>query len=275
MSDPLLRFVHISDTHINPDTDYNQPYARYTPLPGAIALVEAVNALPFQPDFVLHTGDVAYDPVPAAYETVKEVLSALDAPLYVLSGNHDHTPSLHEAMMPALTLHEPNYLYYDFEHNGVQVICLDSNGPAEVPRGNIPPVQLDWLARLCTAPDDDRPLVIATHHNVLPVGVPWLDEFMRTTNGETLHAVIRNASRRLRGVFHGHIHQNIDYFADGVLYSSAASSWCQFAAYPDASNTEITWNRTASPGFSVVTVSPTRTYIRRHTFEMPDDISTA
>ena len=53
MSETLLRFVHISDTHFNPDPEYIKSYAQYTPLPGAQALVEAVNALPFQPDFIL------------------------------------------------------------------------------------------------------------------------------------------------------------------------------------------------------------------------------
>jgi hypothetical protein len=31
-----------------------------------VALIKAVNDVPFAPDFVLHTGDVAYDPDPEA-----------------------------------------------------------------------------------------------------------------------------------------------------------------------------------------------------------------
>ena len=67
MSEVMLRFIHISDTHIHPDPNYTKDYADITSYAGAKALVEQVNNVPFEPDFVLHTGDVAYDPDPEAY----------------------------------------------------------------------------------------------------------------------------------------------------------------------------------------------------------------
>ncbi|MGB1285393.1 MAG: metallophosphoesterase family protein [Aggregatilineales bacterium] len=265
MTQPLLRFVHLSDTHINPDVDYIKDYANYTPMTGAMALIDAVNALPFTPDFILHTGDVAYDPYPEVYDVIQDVLSKFNIPVYVLAGNHDDARALQHLVMGRDDDAVKDYLYYEFEQNGVQIVCLDSNGPAEIPQGNIPDEQLAWLDTLVSV-DDDRPLVVATHHNVLPMNVPWLDGFMRTTNGEALHTILCKAQSRLRVVLHGHIHQNIDHYVDGILYSSCASSWCQFGAYPDPNNTEITQNKSAPPGFSVVTVSANSTYIRRHTF---------
>ena len=56
-----LTFVHISDSHV-----FNDPtrrgWARGPSLPGAMALVREIEALPAPLDFVLHSGDVVHDP---------------------------------------------------------------------------------------------------------------------------------------------------------------------------------------------------------------------
>lgn len=258
-----LTFIHISDTHIHPDADYTGNYADYASLVGARALVNQINNLPFQPDFVLHTGDVVYDPVPEAYGLAQEVLGQLKAPVYYLAGNHDHGAALQQALMPQVKV--AGTLYYTFEAQGVQFICLDSNGAAEPPRGQMSATQLAWLDALCSAPDE-RPLVVAVHHNLKPGGFPWLDDYMGIVNGDDLHTILLKARGRLRGVFHGHIHQNTDLYRDGILYSSTLSSWTQFLAWPgmDATNADVG----AEPGFSVVTVTQNQAFIRRWRFSM-------
>lgn len=265
-ADPL-RFVHISDTHINPDPSYIKSYAAYSPLVGAEALVRAIQELPFQPDFVLHTGDVAYDPFPEAYHAVTELMSNLDIPVYYLAGNHDDAAALQRIVMKQETA-QP-YLYYEFTVKDVQIACLDSNGPhdPERPSGTVTQEQLDWLDEICTS-DDPRPLVVAVHHNVLPMQVPWLDDWMRMENGEAFHAVVRQARDRLRGVFHGHIHQNTDVLQDGVLYVAAASSWCQFVSYPMPENTRVAPDFVTPPGFSVVTITDQSMALKRHSFAL-------
>ena len=264
MSDVLLTFVHISDTHINNNPEYHQSdFAQYHSHKGAKALVQAIKDLPFQPDFVLHTGDVVFDPVPEAYQYARKIFSEIPYPVYYLAGNHDEHQALQRDLIQTDNVVSP--FHYEFESRGVQIVCVDSNGPAEVPAGNIIPEQLDWLDSICTA-DDERPLIIATHHNPLPVGVPWLDEWMRITNGEAFHQVILQARHRLCGVFHGHIHQNTSTYRDGVLYSSALSSWVQFHSYPGMTKTQ--GDTDARPGFSVVTLTQETTFIRRYWFDV-------
>jgi 3',5'-cyclic-AMP phosphodiesterase len=133
--------------------------------------------------------------------------------------------------------------------------------------GRVSEEQLDWLDTLCSA-NDDRPMMIAVHHNVLPCGVPWLDEKMNIENGEEFHEIVRQARDRLRGVFHGHIHQNVDMLRDGVLYSACTSPWGRFQAYPDATSTSILDDSESLPGFSVVSITDNHTYIRRHTYPL-------
>src|SRR5690606_29784611 len=119
--------------------------------------------------------------------------------------------------------------HYSFEVNGVQVIGLDSTGPAEPPSGTISEEQFSWL-RGITESGDSHPLVIGVHHNTLAVGTPWLDSFARMANGNELHDALLPARHRIRGVFFGHIHQNTQTLRDGILYSSALSSWYQLMA---------------------------------------------
>ena len=267
MTQPLLRFIHISDTHISDDPEYKRGDGPHTPYEGSLALVAAINALPFQPDFILHTGDVAYDPYPQAYAAVRSLLGQLKAPVYYLRGNHDHSAALQTELLGRSAQAVQPYLYYELEVQGVQLLCLDSNGPADLPAGYLPQEQLDWLDERCAA-DDERPLLIAIHHNVLPASTPWLDNWMRLTNGEDVHAVIRQARDRLRGVVHGHIHQNVDVLADGVRYASVVSPWLNFMAYPDPANDRVSVDEEARPGFSVVSLDAERCTIRRHSFSV-------
>lgn len=266
MSDTLLTFIHISDTHIHPDVTYTKPYADYSPLTGAKALVASLQALPFTADFILHTGDVIYDPDEAAYPTVKNLFAPLGIPIYYIVGNHDHNDGLQKHLMNRATVDVIPNLHYEFEVNGVQIVCVDSNGPALVPAGYVPDDQLTWLESICTA-DDDRPLIIAVHHNPIPVGVPWLDNFMRITNGLDFHNVVKQASSRVVGVFHGHIHQNVTVYREGVMYSAAASPWTQFHSY--IGMTETISDTDARPGYSVVTVKQKQSFIRRYWFDAP------
>jgi 3',5'-cyclic-AMP phosphodiesterase len=250
MQHPLLHFVHVSDTHIHYDPVYGLDNVGKSALKGARALVDRLNSLPFTPDFILHTGDVAADALPGIDDTVRSVFGELNHPIRFLAGNHDpkHFPRERE-----------------FEVNDVQFVCVDSNGPAEPPRGFVTEPELTRLRRVC-ASDDDRPLVIATHHNVLPVGSPWYDEFMRMTNGEDFHRALLPARGRIRGVFFGHVHQDIETVRDGILYSAVSSSWCQFHAWPGQPLT--VHDRGAQPGFNVVTISKDQTTIRRHRFSV-------
>lgn len=264
-----LRFIHLSDTHINSDTNYSSPIAKFTPLVGAKALVRAVKALPFTPDFILHTGDVAFDPVPEVYAFIDEMLSEIGAPIHYLRGNHDDAAALQKVLMKRETVQD--YLYYEFEVKSVQILCLDSNGPHNPANasGFVTEEQLDWLDSRCTA-DDERPLVVAVHHNIIPVGVPWLDDWMRTENGEEVHEILRQARDRLCGVFFGHIHQNTQTLRDGVSYISAASSWGQLIGYPIPENTMYITDIEAEPSFNIVTITDTTCSVRRHEFKGSD-----
>ncbi len=260
----ILRFVHVSDTHIHHDPSYNLPNAPHPPNTCARALVEAVNALPFEPDFILHTGDVAYDPDPRAYATAREIFSEIRHPIHYLSGNHDDKALLQKVLLERDIPLAP--FDFEFQIGNVQVVCVDSHGTGNEPAGIVTDDQLERLAALCRQESDDRPLIVAVHHNVLATGIPWWDDFMGMTGGEAFHQALLPARHRLRGVFHGHVHQPVDTLREGILYSGVASTWYQMHAWPKQVDTVE--DVSGQPGFNVVTITPNQTFIRRHLFSV-------
>lgn len=266
-----LRFIHISDTHINPDVDFKPNYVpatSSTPLVSAAALVEHLYTLPFKPDFVLHTGDITSDPVNAYYTTARVLLTKIPVPLYYVVGNHDSPEGVRSLIEEPVSFAPTGSLDYTFEHDSVQILCLDSACHSVHHASKLSDAQLAWVESICAA-NDDRPLIVAVHHPVLPIGVPWIDNRMRLLNGEMLHTILLKAQKRLRGVFLGHIHQSIDVLRDGILYSSAQSSWYQLNAFPHTEDDQP--DEVALPGFSAVTITAQQTVVRRHTFSVGPD----
>jgi 3',5'-cyclic-AMP phosphodiesterase len=265
MSETLLSFVHITDTHISADPHYNQDGAMHTPLVGAKALVRQINMLPFAPDFVLHTGDVAYNPDETAYPVAYEILSALKYPVYYLAGNHDDPAILQRIMLHSKAQAVKTPFDYQFDVNGVQIVALDSNRKAQNWCGRVSDEQLAWLEAITRA-KDNRPLIVTLHHPPLPMGSVFWDDWMRLENGEAFHKALLPARDRLRGVFSGHVHQNTDITRDGITYFTAKSSWYQIYNYPHQEKPEP--DRFADPGYSIVVVTRDQTYVRRCTFRV-------
>jgi 3',5'-cyclic-AMP phosphodiesterase len=257
-----LCFIHMSDTHISADATYNSKSAAHRPVVCARALVRALNALPFTPDFVLHTGDVAADPNEADYQLAREVLAGIPFPIHYLPGNHDSAEMLQRVMLQR----EPSLPYdYELSVNGVQLLCLDSNRYTEgdKPNGFVTDDQLKRV-RAVTEANDARPLIVAIHHSVLPIGNTWWDDYMSMTNGVALHAALLPARHRLLGVLHGHVHQNVHSVVDGISYFSVASAWYQLATHPNQTRTVP--DPAALPGYNVVIVEGNRMTVRQQVF---------
>ncbi|MEL6273321.1 MAG: metallophosphoesterase, partial [Chloroflexota bacterium] len=191
MSEALVRFVHISDTHIEPEDgvskriseaieresartelpDYvrdfiqhileeqrtnNYPYS--STVQAATALVNAINAVTVPIDFVLHTGDIAQQGTSVEYDLTRDIFGVLKPPIYYVNGNHDNINHLYPGLLGRETSPEP--YDYTFEENGVVFICVDSATSGVGTDWHLSDRQLEWLEAQIAA-TDDRPLVIA------------------------------------------------------------------------------------------------------------------
>ncbi|MBP6468951.1 MAG: metallophosphoesterase [Chloroflexi bacterium] len=262
-------FVHISDTHIGP-TAVSPDHHGVFPWPCANRLVDIINRLPVQPDFVIHTGDVAYDADPAAYELAAATFSRLQVPIYYVNGNHDGVGLIKDClpMGPKTDLsHDPGTLSYAFEVRGERFVVLDTRGPDDIdPQGLLSEPQLA-VARAEAQPDGP-PLTIFTHHPIWPLNSEWMDANMLVRNGRLLHDILLPARCRLRGVFHGHVHQPMQTVREGILYSSVASAYTQFAAWPGDVNVSHAFED--DPGYAFVHLLPGQTIVHQHTFPRPN-----
>lgn len=289
MSDVLLRFVHVSDTHLSPgdNVDHGSRESHYSPrvlaimkeamerrgnatapvstVPASVAskkMVEEINGLPFTPDFVLHTGDVMTDAEPDEYTYAKEILGEIAVPVFYIPGNHDSAEGIQRYLAEETEI-KPTYDYVR-EVNGVQLVCVDDSTNGVDHGGKLSDEQLAWLDEICSA-DSDQPMIVAIHHQMRSLGHDIID-FFGTENGDEVHAIFKKAGPRLRGVFSGHIHQAIDIYDEGILYSFVQSPQMTTNLFPCLEKPTYAHEAIPNPGFSVVTVTTARTYIRRFNF---------
>ena len=263
-----LYFVHISDTHIGPEKSYRRH--GHQSYPCAERLVEIINRLPVTPDFVIHTGDVVTDPDPASYQLAAELFARLQIPIYYVNGNHDRAADIHTylPMGPKVdATADSDILSYTFACKEYRFLVLDGRGPDEIdPHGILSEAQLELIRQEATAVGP--PLSIFIHFPLLPMNSTWMDAYMLVINGEAVHQALLPARDRIRGVFHGHIHQSMQIRRDGILYSSAASAFSQFTAWPGHMTTGFDTEH--PPGFNFVHLLPEQTIIRQHLFPRPD-----
>ncbi|MGB6033833.1 MAG: metallophosphoesterase, partial [Bacteroidota bacterium] len=259
----LVRFVHISDTHVGPERGFHL-YGVNT-YETTVRLIEAIQELPFAPDFVVHTGDIVADPRPECYVLAQEVFRGLAPPIYFVTGNHDRAEGIRRFLPqgPCEYVTDPNeVLSYRFAYRDFRFLTLDARGPDQIdPQGLLSAGQLALVRETCTP--EGGPLSIFIHFPPLPLDSEWLNKNMLLQNGMDLHRAVVPARDRLRGVFFGHVHRGMQIMANGILYSSVGSSFRQFTSWPDSLKVEF--DQVHPPCFNVVTLSRSQTTVKEHT----------
>ena len=258
-----LRFIHMSDTHISHDPGW-ESFGNRT-LNNSKALVKYLNTeLPFEPDFVLHTGDVVYNPDRSAYEKARDILSELRYPIYYVRGNHDD-PDMMREFLPNLPAGSGR-LDYDFMIGEFHFVILDTFGNPPT-TGLVEQAQLEWLEnKLSQSPA--RSIIFALHYLPVQTGVPVLDQKMIIQNHDALLDVLYPHRERLRCTLFGHIHRTTIAQRGGILFSSAPAVWFQLVLWPE-DEPRFKGDRTALPGFNLVTVDHEQTWITNHTIPKP------
>ena len=267
MKSPLT-FVHVSDTHFGPTSNYK--FFSSDPLRCAERFVEIVNEMPIPPAFVMHTGDVATNHDDDAYRLAQKVFSHLTVPIYYVTGNHDLAPDIRRFLTMGRkddAFSGDGALAYSFSFGGCRFVVLDGHVPEEIgPHGELPADQLEFLRKECSTGKD--PLFVFGHFPAFQIYSPWSDAHLLLTNGEEMHAVLKSAGSRLKGYFYGHIHHSRQQYRDGVMYCSAPSTCYQFG--PRIDDVEgLTHDPEALPGYSLVTLDEGLLTVRQHSFARP------
>jgi 3',5'-cyclic AMP phosphodiesterase CpdA len=156
----------------------------------------------WQPDAVLISGDLADN---SEYDQVQELLAPLQAPLYVVTGNHDDRRALHHHFGVPGGAGEP--VDYSVDLGAMRLVVLDTTRPGEDP-GSLDSAQLAWLdAELSAA--RDIPTLIAMHHPPIPIAIPAWDELSLDANDRAKLAEVVGRHPQVRRLVAGHVHRAI------------------------------------------------------------------
>ncbi len=222
---PTVRVLQITDCHLGErvgevlagmDTDASLDYVL-----ASIDARERSNGVS-PADFLLATGDLANHGSAAAYRRLDRKLAQLPMSSAWLPGNHDDVgvllQSVQSAVLPGVIL-----------AGNWALVLMDSTVAGQV-GGELGDEELDRLEDVLAQLPTDCYVMVAVHHQVLPVGSHWLDE-QQIADSERLLALLAG-EKRLRIVVSGHVHQDFNARhpeLPGVEFLTSPSTCIQFA----------------------------------------------
>jgi 3',5'-cyclic-AMP phosphodiesterase len=217
MTRPFL-LVQLSDPHIGATWGGGADSVA-----GLKATVEAVRRLPDAPDAVLMSGDLADNAADNEYEIVREQLARIDAPAYVLPGNHDDRDALRRHFDLSGAPGTP--VQYSVDLGPLRLVLLDSIRPGEEP-GELDADRLRWLdAELARAPE--RTTLVALHHQPVSTGIPaWDESGLPVADRRALGEVLERHPQ-VRRVVSGHAHRTFVAELAGRAVLVAPSTYVQ------------------------------------------------
>lgn len=221
----LIRFVHISDTHILKTYDKSMfaPMIESglpNPSENLEITLKAIARKHKKLDFVLFTGDLVQEGEAIDYKYFKELVkSILQVPVFVALGNHDVKEAFYTGYLDESASVKP--YYYSAEMSGYRIICLDTSDEHKT-AGKLDDNQLDWLKKLLKTRSENGTVLIMHHP---PVGELKRDMFSFGLDGaEELIAAIADSD--VRAIFAGHVHTNsIQRLGDISVVTTSGTSF--------------------------------------------------
>ena len=179
-------------------------------------VIDEINDLKLQPDFVLLTGDLVESGASWAYENLKTELDALNAPYYLALGNHDNRENFAK-IFPDLPL-DDGFLQYTIESGDLRVIVLDSMEEGRH-GGSFCSKRAAWLDKTLSD-DPERPTLIALHHPPIETGIGWMTAHDNDAWVRRLSEVVSRYDNIVQ-IICGHVHRVIFKSFAGTTVSVA------------------------------------------------------
>ncbi|KEY60342.1 phosphodiesterase [Serratia sp. DD3] len=215
MTQPFM-IAHLSDLHIKAGGRLS--YKKVDTLGALYAAISKLNRLIPKPDIVVISGDLVDFGRDDEYHTLRQALSTLRIPFYVVPGNHDDRQALRRAFSDAQYLQpQTEFIQWVIDDYPVRLIGLDSTLPGKS-SGLLCPQRLLWLEQqLALCPD--QPTLVILHHPPFVSGISHMDK-QRLENPQDLASIIRRHPQVER-VLCGHLHRTIETRFAGTLACSA------------------------------------------------------
>jgi Icc protein len=207
-------FVQISDTHIG----FNKP-ANTDVVSTLQAAIATINALPTQPDLIIHTGDLTHLAKPAEFDMLAQNLQSLNQrDLFTVPGEHDLTGDDGKLYLERFGKDSAGRGWRSFDHKGVHFVGLNNSAQLEG-LGVIGSEQLDWLRKDLAGRAASTPVVVFAHIPLWAVYPEW--GWSTKDSAEAMDMLKRFGSVT---VLNGHIHQVMQKVEGRVAFHTAMST---------------------------------------------------
>jgi 3',5'-cyclic-AMP phosphodiesterase len=208
-------FVQISDSHIGFAKPAN-PDARAT----LGAAIDKILAMPGNPAFMIHTGDVTHTAKPNEFDDALQMIKRAKLDVHYAPGEHDILdPATNAAYLDRFGKGAGGG-WYSFDHGGVHFVSLNNvvdlkkNGLGSLGSG-----QLEWLEDDLKGKSTSTPIVLFSHIPLWMIAPEW--GWGTEDSAQALGYLARFGSVT---VLNGHIHQLMQKVEGNVTFTTARST---------------------------------------------------
>ena len=183
------------------------------------AAIDKINALPEQPEFLIHTGDLSHTSKAAEFDTLDQMLKAAKTKqAFFVPGEHDTSVDDGKQYMERYGKDAKGRGWYSFNHKDVHFVGL-SNVAVQEGLGKLGTDQLEWLEGDLKGQPASRPVVVFAHIPLWSVYPDW--GWGTADSAEALAYLKRFGSVT---VLNGHIHQVMQKVEGNVTFHTAMST---------------------------------------------------
>jgi 3',5'-cyclic AMP phosphodiesterase CpdA len=208
-------FVQISDSHIG----FSKP--ANTDVVGTLqAAIAKINAMPAQPSFILHTGDLTHLAQADEFDALEQNLKAAKTEkIFYVPGEHDLTDN-GKLYLERYGKGTKGVGWYSFDYKGVHFIGLvNAQGQGDGGLGMLGDQQLQWLEKDLKGLSNSTPVVVFAHVPLWAVYPQW---GWGTSDSEKALSFLRRFGSV--SVLNGHIHQTIQKIEGNITFHTAMST---------------------------------------------------
>jgi 3',5'-cyclic AMP phosphodiesterase CpdA len=209
-----LHFLQISDSHIG----FNKP--ANPDVSGTLqAAVDKINALPDEPEFIIHTGDLTHSSKPAEFDTTEQILKgAKTRQIFYVPGEHDTSLDNGKLYLERFGKGSKGTGWYSFNHKGVHLVGLNNVTQTEG-MGKIGDEQLEWLEADLKGVSSSTPVILFAH---IPLWSVYPDWGWATSDSERALSYLKRFGSVT--VLNGHIHQIMQKVEGNATFHTAMST---------------------------------------------------
>jgi Icc protein len=209
-----LSFVQISDSHIGFSKEPNP-----TPQATLQSAIDQIRALPQQPSFVVHTGDVSQLSKVEEFDTAQQIINGVGKTVHYVPGEHDVINDDGREFFTRFN-GSPDRRWYSFDADGAHFVALTNVLNLKAGGfGQLGNEQLEWLEKDLKGRTSSTPIVVLAH---MPLWTIYGDWGWGTDDAPQALSYLKRFGSVT--VLNGHIHQIMQKVEGNIQFHTARST---------------------------------------------------